>query len=475
MFSESNSGTTFSYKAAGQISTMISGLNTLDTLHSLLRHPHVSREEIVAFQNKRLRRLIAHAYENVPYYRRLFDRNGIKPNDIQSVADLPLIPTTTKKEMQSLPPEEVVARGVNPQNLIARRTSGSSGLISIIRHTWLEDRLLSLFRLRAMHYFGQRPTDRVARVGLVWPTHPRDKQLPMQILQAMGLYRMVLINRLLPPENIIHTLRYFRPDILNGPPGVLSRLAQIINDEDRLVIRPRFIRASGEVLTPLMRGKITESFETTVFEIYTNREFGVIAWECKETGELHTSDDSIIIEVLKDGRPAVIGERGEVVGTGLHSFAMPFIRYNLGDIVTKGFETCRCGRSFSTIRAIQGRMLDYFPLPGGRLIHPYEISLLFTNSASWMCQYQLTQEREDYIIMRVVSSDTPTPQELAGLIESVRTLLGQGVEFRVIFVPEIQLEPSGKFRVSRSLVKSAYDGIEWDNQQTTGPRSSNSS
>lgn len=245
-----------------------------------------------------------------------------------------------------------------------------------------------------------------------------------------------------------------------------------MNDNYRQVIRPRFLVVGAEVLTPLMRHQITKAFETPVFEVYGSHEFNLVASECKETGELHTCDDCMIVEVLKDGRPAATGERGEVVGTGLHSFAMPFIRYQLGDIVTKGFETCRCGQPFSTIRTVQGRMLDYFPLPGGRMIHPYEIVLILVNTAStWVRQYQLIQEREDRIILRAVPSTTPTPQELARLEEPVINFLGQDVEFKVVLVPEIQLEPSGKFRVSRSLVKSAYDGIDWDHPYTAVPQS----
>src|SRR5512135_1584645 len=98
---------------------MNSRSSPLFTLHSLLRPSHVRRERIVAFQNTQLRRLIAHAYENVPYYRRLFDQHGIKPHDVRNVADLPAIPITLKKDLQLLAPEEVVARGVNPGHLIA--------------------------------------------------------------------------------------------------------------------------------------------------------------------------------------------------------------------------------------------------------------------------------------------------------------------------------------------------------------------
>lgn len=438
-------------------------LGQFSVMRSLLRHPDAARDEIVAFQNKQLHRLITHAYGNVPYYRRLFDQNSLKPNDIQSVADLPAIPITSKKDLQSLPAEEIVARGVDLNHLIVHTTSGSSGEPFTIRHTWLEERLLGAFRKRAMHYYGLRITDKQADIEEVEPLHPRDNQLLRQVFNVAGLYRKIRIHAMLPLGEIVRTLQNFRPDVVTGYAGVLARVAEIISDNDSQIIQPRFVATHSEVLTPLMRKQITEAFRAQVFNTYDSHEFNLIAWECKETEELHTCDDSTIVEIIKDDGPAATGERGEVVTTSLHSFAMPFIRYRLGDIVTRGSETCRFGQPFSTIRAIQGRMIDYFPLPSGRTIHPYEILLILAKDwVSWIRQYQLIQEQENRIILRVVPSITPTPQKLALIEKSITALLGQGVEFRVILVPEIQLELNGKFRVSRSLVKSAYDGIDWN-------------
>ncbi|MGE5446092.1 MAG: phenylacetate--CoA ligase family protein [Ignavibacteriales bacterium] len=437
-------------------------LNQFSVMRSLLRHPDSARDEIVAFQNRQLRRLITHAYENVPYYRRLFDRSGLTPNDIQSVSDLPAIPITSKKDLQLLPAEEIVARDVNLEHLIVHMTSGSSGEPFTIRRTRLENYLFGLFRLRNAMRVGLRMRDSQANVVLIRPEHPRSIQLPIKTLRSLGLLRKVEISCLLPPEEIVRRLRNLRPDVLTGLSGVISWISQVISDDDRSVIRPRLVLVGGEVLTSLMRMQITKAFAAPVLDYYASYEFGLIAWECKETGELHTCEDSIIIEVLKDGRPAATGERGEVVGTNLHSFAMPLIRYRLGDIVTKGSETCRCGQQSSTIRAIQGCMIDYFLLPGGRIIHPYEITVPSLLGAGWIRQYQLIQEQEDRITLRVVPSTTPTTQELTRLKQSVITVLGQAVEFHVILVPEIQFEPNGKFRVSRSLVKSAYDGIDWN-------------
>src|SRR5579884_120117 len=147
-------------------------LNQFYVMRSLLRRPDATRDEITAFQNKQLRRLITHAYENVPYYRRLFDRNGLKPSDIQSISDLPTIPITSKRDLQSLPVREIISRDVNPEHLIVHITSGSSGEPLTIRRTQLENYLFGLFRLRNAMRVGLRMRDIQANIDLIRPGHP---------------------------------------------------------------------------------------------------------------------------------------------------------------------------------------------------------------------------------------------------------------------------------------------------------------
>lgn len=446
---------------------MIARPRALGTLYGLWRHQHVAREDIVAFQNERLRLLVRHAYQNVPYYRRLLDGRGVKPGDIRSVADLPAIPITSKRDLQFLPVEDVVARGVDPRRLITRRTSGSSGEPFSVHRTWLETRLLQAVRLRAMHDFGLRLADKVATVVLARRRHARGHQFPVSVLRSLGMYRHKRINCLLPAGDILRELQEFAPDTIGGFSGVLSHLAQVMSQGDQFNVRPRFVAVGGEVLTPLMRRQIAEAFNTPVFELYTSVEGSTIAWECRETGALHVCDDSVILELLKNGLPVGQGERGEVVVTNLQTFAMPLLRYRLGDIVTKGAETCRCGRPFATIRSVQGRMDDYFPLPGGRLIHSSEISVIVVQeTVPWMRAYRLLQERSDRIVLTAVPLVAPTDSELRRLHAAVAAVVGQGVDFQVRLVPEIRLEDNGKFRVSRSVLQSNYDGIDWNSQQS---------
>jgi phenylacetate-coenzyme A ligase PaaK-like adenylate-forming protein len=86
----------------------------------------------------------------------------------------------------------------------------------------------------------------------------------------------------------------------------------------------------------------------------------------------------MILEVLRDdGRPALPGEEGEVVGTALHSWIAPLIRFRMGDLVTRGAGPCSCGASNSVLTRVQGRVADRFFLPSGRSIHPRRRSRVF--------------------------------------------------------------------------------------------------
>jgi phenylacetate-CoA ligase len=256
-------------------------------------------------------------------------------------------------------------------------------------------------------------------------------------------------------------LEKIQPSVLSGYAGVLARIAQTVDSEKLRSLRLRYVNTGGEVLTPLMRHQIGEGFGVPVYDTYGSIEFHLLAWECRTTGEYHACDDGLIIEVLRNGVPVVEGERGEVVGTDLHSFAMPLIRFRLGDLVTKGSRTCRCGQPFSTIRSIQGRMIDYFVLPGNRIVHPYELGVV---KVPWIREFQVTQEQVDSVLMKVVPFYRPSTQETASLIQSVIELVGPEVKFRVEVVQEIPMEANGKFRVFRSHVRSAYDGLVWTDQ-----------
>ena len=407
------------------------------------------RAEIEAFQARRLRAVVRHAYENVPYYRGLFDRAGLRPGDIRGLADLPRIPLTSRADLQSLSARDVVAGRFGSKKLVVHLTSGSSGQPLSVRRTWFEEWLLQAYRLEVLFHLGLRVTDR--RVAVTYLANGK----PVRRVRA-GLLRYEEIDCFSPPTLLLARLRELGPDVLRGYPATLSWLVGQLTDADRERIRPKLVVTDSEMMTADMRTRIREGFGARVVDFYDSHEFNMIAWECAAGGSYHVSDTSILVEVLRDGRSAEPGEEGELVATALHSFAMPFIRYRLGDLVTRGPFGCPCGAPNSTLAQIQGRTFDRFELPGGRSIHPYRLATTLVRSASWLRQFQIVQEKSDRIRLKLVAMEgSVPPANWGGEMRRVFSeSLGEGIRIEMEWVDRIPKEPNGKFRPYYSLVSA---------------------
>ena len=241
------------------------------------RHPRVAPAEIRAFQDRALRRLVRHAYEQVPYYRALFDRHRLHPRHIRGVRDLELIPFTSKPEMRARPEHERTAAGLDQAHLLHVRTSGSSGEPFTIRRTWLEDKVQYLIRLRALRLLGIGPRDRVVAVALCGRPSSGDPKHLGRALRGLGLYRKEKVDMMQPPEMVLLQLAGLGPDVLVGYPATLDRLTGPEHAPLRKGVRPRLVLTGGEVLTPAMRARLRGAFGAEVVETYASHEAPLIA------------------------------------------------------------------------------------------------------------------------------------------------------------------------------------------------------
>jgi phenylacetate-CoA ligase len=345
------------------------------------------------------------------------------------------------------PPGDLIARGVDPASLVVHHSGGSTGTPVCIRRTRFEDRLLQAYRLAVLFRLGMKVTDRRAAIVM------GSRQAPT-LLSRLGLLRHEELDCTLPAEALLGQLRAAAPDVLRGYPGTLSWVAGQLTAQDRASIRPRFITTDSEMMTADMRARIREGFGVGVIDFYDSHEFNMIAWECRHGGTYHVSDCSMIAEIVKDGRPAAPGEAGELVGTALHSWAVPYIRYCLDDVVTRGPLHCSCGAPNATIAHIQGRMLDRFPLPGGRTIHPYTLVRPLLNSSPWIRRFQIVQEQLGRIRVRVVPmpGEAPGPEALAKLEHALAASLEEPMTFAIDLTDSIPSAANGKFRPYYSMV-----------------------
>ena len=437
------------------------------TALSISRHGSGPRERIMRFQNRKLRQIVAHAYDRVPYYRELFDRHRITPADIRSVADLPKIPITTRSDIRSLGPDQLIARGVDVDDLFQRNTTGVTGQPLTVWRTPREELLSSATIMRReARALGVRRGDRVALVkALGRGRSPREKKrekpgataLRRMLTRRAGADRIHRISSFIPLDDIIKSLREAQPDVLAGHSGALCLVAQRLESLGDTSINPRIVITGSEVLTPMMRDQLSRVFKAHVYDTYGAQEFSRIATQCVVTGEYHVCDDSVVVELLTDAGPAAVGEVGTVVATSLHSYAMPFIRFELGDLAVRGADQCSCGAPFPTLLGIQGRIVDNFRMPNGSDLDPRALLNAAWPHRGWIARLRFVQETERTVVMHIAPSRHPDEAELRALEQSEQQVLGPDVEFVCRLVDSLEGEPTGKWRTFRSLVHENHD------------------
>ncbi len=413
-----------------------------------------SRAELEDYQARRLCAVVRHAAKNVPYYRRLFAEAGVRPEEIRGPADLARIPITSRADLQGRPASDVVARGLDPQRLVLHTTSGTSGEPLRILRTLFEEYLLRAFRLKQQLLIGMRPFD--VRWGPAGAhTRPRSMERApghAVLSRLLGAQPAGQLDFLPTDQQMLAHLRAAEPHALAGSASTFAWLSGLLEPGDRARRRLRYVETSGETCTGDMRRQITANLGVPVYDFYCSHEFNLLAWECPASGVYHTADWNLILEVVDGECPVRPGEQGEVVATGLHSFAMPLIRYRLNDLVVRGTVGCACGSPASTLSGILGRTIEVFHLPGGRRVHPYAVLRPLLTSAEWIRRYQIVQDRPDNVRIEIVAATPVPPSALEAVASRVAGSLGGCVTVDVVQVADIRPGANGKYRPFYSLV-----------------------
>ena len=399
-------------------------------LASLIRRKSWSRARLDELRRQKLQRLIHHAYANVPYYRRLMDRVGVKPDDIREPSDLIKLPITTKSDLRRAG-EDCLANGCG--ELTVLHTSGHSGAPFEVRMTPGEYRTRRLREFRMLIGVGVKPRDRLVLLG---PMRTR----PNRLHRRLGLYRMEVIPCTLPDEEQLRRLRLSKPDVLWAYPTVLETALWRAGCGLRELAQPRFLISSSEVMTPLFRRRLlAEMPEMEIVNIYGSAEAERIAAECSARRGLHLEDDAVIVEILNGGSPALLGQEGTVVLTCLDQLAMPLIRYEQGDICRLRAEACGCRWATPVIDPPLGRNSDMITLPDGRKMSSQGLAVSLRHEMD-LLQYRFVQERPDRIEAQLCFRNTPQPHKLDELKKRMEEAVGNDVSFDIRVIPEMRFE-----------------------------------
>ena len=428
-----------------------SGLRRRKTLRYLSEYERSqwrTPEETEALQWRKLKCLIQHCWEQVPYYREQWKSLGIGAvEDIAEPADYARLPVLTKPEIRANF-DKLIAPAYR-DGLLYKTTGGSTGeplRFGYTRESY--ERRLSIM-WRGYGWAGARLGQRTL---YLWGT-PLGAQKRKDRMYHAAFNRHMLNAFEMSEARMAEyadAIDRFRPETIVSYVAPIVKMAEWLIANGRRIHRPQRILGAAESLHESQRRLIEQAFGCPAYNTYGCREFMLIAAECEHRGGLHINADHLKVEL-----GAVNGEGQEesgprdIIVTDLHNYGMPLLRYANGDLATAGSQTCACGRGLPLLASVDGRKLDALRTRDGRFV-PGEYIVYAFLYATGIKRYQVVQKQLDAFEIRIVRDRDFEASTVELVRRELLKVVGDSVALNFEFVDEIPLTQTGKLRVTVS-------------------------
>ncbi len=429
------------------------GTRTMRCLRELEKSQWWSRDKILELQNQRLRELVKHVYDRVPYYRHIFDERGLKPNDIDCGEVLVKLPILTKQIIRNSF-NDLMARGFPAKETILSSTGGSTGE-PLMFYTTRDDHYNWGFAKaqRASRWKGYEIGDKsflLTHRRPYYSTLDKIKKVAKDFFMRTVYFDAAGMSRRTMPL-LTKKLGEFQPKFIRGYPSAIYLLARFMEREGKPKFIPKAIITGGEQLYDYQRELYREIFECETFSHYGAWEAQSIAAECIEHSGHHIAAENVIVEIVDDkGKPFPVGSEGRILVTNLQNYAMPFIRYEIGDVGAISDQACPCGRGLPLLVKLSGRTDDVIFTRSGKSIPGLALPRRFLAYLG-IEQVQIVQQSYEEVTVKIVLN-REYPQEYKGelttrIIDQYRPILGEDMDITVEFVDQIPPTVAGKRRV----------------------------
>lgn len=405
-----------------------------------------SADRLREYQDGKLRALIKHACDNVPYYRKIMIAAGIAPDDIKDIDDLPKIPVLTRDDIKANF-DDLIAANYRRSRLIEGHTSGTTG--SPLQFLW--DKHICLIKnvvdWRQKRIALIEPGDRFAMfVGRVVVPVARTRPPFWRINRVLNHLYFSTFH--MSRENLkyyIGKLREFSPLAIEGYPSTVNVMARYLLDSGT-AIQAKAVFTTSEALLPRYRENIEQAFGCKVYDSYGMAERTIFATECDHHQGNHLNLDYGISEILdEDGNHCPPGQPGRLVTTGLHNFSMPLIRYVTSDVTALKDSKCTCGREFPLLEDITSRAEDYIITPEGKYISPIVLQHPFKPMHS-VVESQIIQEDMWNLTIKIVRSPGYSEEDNEYLQRELHKRIGDNIKINIEFVESIPRTEAGKLK-----------------------------
>jgi len=408
-------------------------------------------ERHAQLQFRQLGVLLNYAFERVPFNRERLASAGYRPGMEVTTELWARIPVVTRRELQALG-DAAIAPDLPKDHgsLIADSTSGSTGVPLRIAKSDHVQTIWSAITLREALWhrrdfrlkLGALKRDpeglAFAPAGRAYP----DWAAPFAAVYETGPATL-LDSRCTTAERAAWLLQE-RPAYLVGFPSLIRDLARDLLERGISYTGLRGVNTRGEPVETELRELCRRAFGVEVADMYSANEVGYVALQCPDAEQFHVQSESSLVEVLDgEGRPCAPGEVGTIVVTPIHNFAMPMLRYALGDLAEVG-APCACGRGLPVLRRILGRARDTLALPSGTRRYA-RIETKTLQQIPGIVQFQVVQKTLYDIEMKLVTRRSLGPEEEAMLRAEVKKSLGDHLSVVFTYHDEIARAPSGKY------------------------------
>jgi phenylacetate-CoA ligase len=407
-------------------------------------------DTIAEFQFRKLRTILAYAYENVVYYAQLFDRAGFDPSRMASIEDIRKIPYLTKAIVRDRG-SELVSRRMPLSRLVYNRTGGTTGAPVGFYSERTGAALEQSFILCAWEWAGYRIGDRVAVLRGDMPIDTAGDRAIYRLDRRRN--RIVLSSYDISRRSICQyarALQKHRPSFIHAYPSSLSLLVKYLKQAGEAIEGVWAIFTSSETLYDEQRVSIQSYFNARIHDLYGNSEQTCMAAQCEALDGYHVFPEYGFVEIIDDNGDPVCeaGRVGEIVSTSLTNCAMPFIRYRTGDMATYGAPGCGCGRQYTRLNRIVGRRQDCFvtadwdliPLTGATdgMILGMEEDIL---------QSQFRQHTPGLVTLLIAKEGGMTSEQERRILSALSARYGDSLRFVIRVVKHIEPTARGKHRM----------------------------
>jgi len=428
----------------------------LALLFQFEKSQYLSPEEILASQFLQINRVFRHAIKTVPFYKNKLKAVGFKRSKEITPEQWQQVPILSRSMVQQHRQDLLSKRLPEKHGDINEvKTSGSTGLPIHVSGTDVTQFFWRGCALRD-HFWHQR--DLSGKMAAIRTAAKGESEYPGALFPDWGIVTEVIINT---GQSVIlnigtditlqaEFLLREEPDYLISYPSNLQTLAMYFMQKQLKLEKLKEVRSLGEALGSEVRSICHEAWGVPLVDIYTAHEVGYIALQCPENeGTYHVQAENLYVEVVDDeGRPCKPGEVGRVLLTTLHNFAMPLIRYEIGDYAKVG-GSCSCGRTLPVLSKIMGRKRNMLVFPNGTKSWP-NLGRITKDKISKVRdlrikQFQFVQKSLDRIEVRLVTRQPLNDDDKSFFIKVIQEELRYPFNIDITYLDDIPRSKGGKF------------------------------